>query len=111
MDGRGRISVLQLHAQETRTLLNRDAASRRRAECCHPSVAFGLEQRLHVVRFGMFGIDQLGFPYLEKRLSTRPVGVVSKKLIGDRKMAKVIRSCNFREAYASHALALQRFPV
>lgn len=31
-------------------------------------------------------------PYLEKRLRIRPAGVVSKKIMGDRKMAKAIRS-------------------
>ena len=36
--------------------------------------------------------------YLEKRFNIRPLGVVSKKLIGDRKIAKAILSCNFREA-------------
>lgn len=35
---------------------------------------------------------------LEKRLSILPAGVVSKKLIGDRKIANAIRSCNFLEA-------------
>ena len=30
--------------------------------------------------------------YLEKRFNMRPLGVVSKKLIGDRKMAKAILS-------------------
>jgi len=37
--------------------------------------------------------------YLEKRLSIRPAGVVSKKLIGLLKMAKAILSCNLREAW------------
>lgn len=36
--------------------------------------------------------------YLEKRFSMRPLGVVSKKTIGDRKMANAILSCNLREA-------------
>ena len=40
--------------------------------------------------------------YLEKRLRIRPAGVVSKKLIGERKMAKAIRSCNLRLACVSH---------
>lgn len=39
---------------------------------------------------------------LEKRLSILPAGVVSKKLIGDRKIAKAILSCNFREAFPNH---------
>lgn len=46
------------------------------------------------------GICLCNSTYLEKRFRIRPVGVVSKKLIGDLKMAKAIRSCNFREAYA-----------
>lgn len=37
--------------------------------------------------------------YLENRLRIRPAGVVSKKLIGDLKMANAIRSCSLREAY------------
>lgn len=37
-------------------------------------------------------------PYLENRLRIRPVGVVSKKLIGDLNIAKAIRSWSFREA-------------
>lgn len=36
---------------------------------------------------------------LENRLRIRPEGVVSKKLIGDRKIANAIRSCSFREAW------------
>jgi hypothetical protein len=36
--------------------------------------------------------------YLENRLRMRPAGVVSKKLIGERKIAKAIRSCSFRLA-------------
>jgi hypothetical protein len=36
--------------------------------------------------------------YLEKRLRIRPVGVVSKKLIGALKIAKAILSWSFREA-------------
>lgn len=39
--------------------------------------------------------------HLEKRLRIRPVGVVSKNDIGDRKMALAIFSCNFRDACAS----------
>jgi hypothetical protein len=42
-----------------------------------------------------------GKTYLENRLSMRPAGVVSKKLIGERKIAKAIRSCNFRLAWES----------
>lgn len=37
--------------------------------------------------------------YLENRLRIRPDGVVSKKLIGERKMENAIRSCIFREAW------------
>ena len=37
--------------------------------------------------------------YLENRFKMRPAGVVSKKLIGDLKMANAILSCNFREAF------------
>ena len=37
--------------------------------------------------------------YLENRLRIRPLGVVSKKLIGLRKIAYAILSCSFREAY------------
>jgi hypothetical protein len=40
--------------------------------------------------------------YLENRLRMRPAGVVSKKLIGERKMANAIRSCSLRLAYVSH---------
>lgn len=36
--------------------------------------------------------------YLENRLRIRPDGVVSKKLMGERKMENAIRSCIFREA-------------
>lgn len=36
--------------------------------------------------------------YLENRLSMRPTGVVSKKDMGDRKIAYAMRSCNFLEA-------------
>ena len=39
---------------------------------------------------------------LENRLRIRPAGVVSKKLIGARKMACAILSCNFREACNTH---------
>lgn len=35
---------------------------------------------------------------LENLFRIRPLGVVSKKLIGDRKIANAILSCNFREA-------------
>lgn len=38
--------------------------------------------------------------YLENRFNMRPLGVVSKKVIGDRKMANAILSCNLREAYS-----------
>lgn len=37
-------------------------------------------------------IKRLPTTYLEKRLRIRPAGVVSKKDIGDRKMANAIRS-------------------
>lgn len=37
--------------------------------------------------------------YLENRLRMRPDGVVSKKLMGERKMENAIRSCIFREAW------------
>lgn len=40
--------------------------------------------------------------YLENRLRMRPAGVVSKKLIGERKMANAIRSCSLRLACVSH---------
>ena len=36
--------------------------------------------------------------YLENLFKMRPLGVVSKKFIGDLNMANAIRSCNFREA-------------
>jgi hypothetical protein len=36
--------------------------------------------------------------YLENLFKIRPAGVVSKKLIGDRKIAYAMRSCSFREA-------------
>lgn len=39
--------------------------------------------------------------YLEKRFKILPVGVVSKKDIGERKMALAILSCNFLEAFVS----------
>lgn len=38
--------------------------------------------------------------YLEKRFNMRPAGVVSKKLIGERKIAKAILSWSFREAWS-----------
>jgi hypothetical protein len=38
--------------------------------------------------------------YLEKRFRILPAGVVSKKLIGDRKIANAMRSCNFLEAWS-----------
>lgn len=44
------------------------------------------------------GAGALGYTYLEKRFKMRPAGVVSKKLIGDLKMANAILSCSFREA-------------
>lgn len=47
--------------------------------------------------------------YLENRLSMRPAGVVSKKLIGERKMANAIRSCSFR--LASMEQKIQRINV
>ena len=37
--------------------------------------------------------------YLENLFKMRPLGVVSKKFIGDRKMACAILSCSLREAY------------
>lgn len=39
--------------------------------------------------------------YLENRFKIRPVGVVSKKLIGLRKIAYAMRSCSFRDACTS----------
>ena len=36
--------------------------------------------------------------YLEKRFKILPAGVVSKKFIGERKMANAIRSCSLRLA-------------
>ncbi len=51
-------------------------------------------QRIETMR----AADGEMLPYLENRLSIRPAGVVSKKLIGDLNMAKAILSCNFREA-------------
>lgn len=36
--------------------------------------------------------------YLENRFKILPVGVISKKLMGDRKMAKAILSWSLREA-------------
>jgi len=41
--------------------------------------------------------------YLEKRLRIRPLGVVSKKLIGDLKMANAILSWSFLDACRSPA--------
>lgn len=40
----------------------------------------------------------------EKRFKILPAGVVSKKLIGDRKIAFAILSCNFLEAYNVYIL-------
>ena len=37
--------------------------------------------------------------YLENLFRMRPLGVVSKNVIGDLKMANAIRSCNLRDAY------------
>jgi hypothetical protein len=37
--------------------------------------------------------------YLEKRFKIRPAGVVSKKDIGLRKIAKAMRSWSFRDAF------------
>ena len=44
--------------------------------------------------------------YLENRLRIRPLGVVSKKLIGLRKIAYAILSCSFREAYTASQLTI-----
>jgi hypothetical protein len=46
--------------------------------------------------------------YLENRFRMRPAGVVSKKLIGERKIAKAIRSCSFRLACMQHQLLQAR---
>lgn len=43
--------------------------------------------------------DTIVEPYLENRFRILPVGVVSKKLMGDLKIACAILSCSFREAY------------
>jgi hypothetical protein len=51
-------------------------------------------QRIEIMRAAAGG----RLPYLENRLSMRPAGVVSKKLIGDLNIAKAILSCNFRDA-------------
>lgn len=54
----------------------------------------------HVQRIETMQVADGGrWTYLEKRLSMRPAGVVSKKFMGDRKMANAILSCNFRDAY------------
>lgn len=45
--------------------------------------------------------QSLGQTYLENRLSMRPAGVVSKKVMGDRKMAKAMRSCSFLLAWSA----------
>ena len=50
-----------------------------------------------------------GRTYLEKRFRIRPMGVVSKKLIGERKIAYAIRSCNFLEAFGEEKRQLRRF--
>jgi hypothetical protein len=50
----------------------------------------------------------LSTTYLENRFRMRPTGVVSKKDIGDRKMAYAIRSCNFREACKEPLLVYAR---
>lgn len=42
-----------------------------------------------------------GSTYLENLFRIRPLGVVSKKFIGERKMACAILSCSLREAYRS----------
>lgn len=47
----------------------------------------------------MIRLKLKGRTYLENRFKMRPLGVVSKKLIGLRKMAYAILSCSFREAY------------
>ena len=41
--------------------------------------------------------------YLENLFKMRPAGVVSKKLIGDLKIANAIRSCSLREAWDGEA--------
>lgn len=46
--------------------------------------------------------------YLENRLRMRPAGVVSKKLIGERKIANAIRSCNFLLACMYESVHVQR---
>lgn len=43
------------------------------------------------------GIDSV--TYLENLFNMRPVGVTSKKDMGDLNIAVAIRSCNFRDAY------------
>jgi hypothetical protein len=43
--------------------------------------------------------EKMTSTYLEKRFNMRPAGVVSKKLIGERKIAKAILSWSFREAW------------
>jgi hypothetical protein len=42
---------------------------------------------------------------LENLLRILPAGVVSKKLIGDLKIANAIRSCSFRDAYVKNRLS------
>ena len=44
---------------------------------------------------------------LENRLSIRPDGVVSKKVIGDLKMAYAILSCSLRDAYTTFPTSKQ----
>ena len=39
-----------------------------------------------------------GYAYLVNLFKIRPAGVVSKKIIGDLKMARAIRSCSLRDA-------------
>jgi hypothetical protein len=53
--------------------------------------------------------DNVGKTNLEIRLRIRLAGVVSKKLIGDLKSAKVILSCSFLDTYIRRVLAFTLF--
>jgi hypothetical protein len=49
--------------------------------------------------------------YLENLLRIWPADVVSKKLIGDRSIAEIIRSCNLREACTVVVSSKERYSV
>lgn len=49
--------------------------------------------------------------YLENRFRIRPAGVVSKKLMGERNMAKAILSCNLRAAYRAQSQCVRALQI